>query len=273
MVFNLMPVLFALYISFTKWSILTKPAFIGLDNYQKLISDPVFSKSMVNTLFFTVTSIPISLIISLLLAVALNQKIRGLAFFRTAYYLPVISASVAISMIWMWIYSSNYGLLNYLLIQLRLTPIDWMNSTRYALPAVILVSIWRGLGFNMIIFLAALQDVPEELYEAARMDGANSITLFRHITLPLITPAIFFTTIMGIIGSFQSFDLVYNMRPSHDGGPARATTLIGFYIWQQAFSYLQMGYGSAMAYVLFLVILVVTLIQWYARHRWVYGEE
>lgn len=273
LVFSLIPVLFALGISFTKWSILSKPTYIGLENYEKLISDPVFTKSMVNTLFYTITSVPLSLIFSLLLAAALNQKIRGLSFFRTSYYLPVISASVAISMVWMWIYASNYGLLNYLMVRLNLTPIDWMNNTTWALPAVILVSIWRGLGFNMIIFLAALQDVPEELYDAARIDGASPSALFRHITLPLITPAIFFVTIMGIIGSFQSFDLVYNMRPSHDGGPARATTLIGFYIWQQAFSYLKMGYGSALAYVLFIVILAVTLVQWYARRRWVFGEE
>jgi multiple sugar transport system permease protein len=273
LVFNLMPVLFALWISFTRWSILTKPTFIGMENYGSLISDPIFSKSIGNTLFYTATSVPIGLIISLLLAAALNQKIRGLAFFRTSYYLPVISASVAISMVWMWIYASNYGLLNYLMVRLNLTPIDWMNNTTWALPAVILVSIWRGLGFNMIIFLAALQDVPEELYDAARIDGANIIALFRHITLPLITPAIFFTSVMGIIASFQSFDLVYNMRPDHDGGPARATTLIGFYIWQQAFSYLKMGYGSALAFVLFIMILFFTLIQWKVRRWWVFGEE
>ena len=270
LIFVILPVLAAGGISLTKWSLLTPPEYVGLNNYQKLLLDPVFHKVMLNTFYYTVVSIPLGIACSLGMAVALNQKIRGLVFFRTAYYLPVISASVAVSAVWMWILDSNYGLLNFILFRLGLEPVNWLNSTVWAMPSIILVSVWKNMGFNMIIFLAALQDVPQELYEAASMDGAGRWKLFRHITIPMITPALFFTIITGIISSFQSFDLVYNMT---DGGPARSTSVIGYYIWQQAFDFLHMGYGAAIAYILFFVILVVTLIQWRSRRRWVFGEE
>jgi multiple sugar transport system permease protein len=148
-------------------------------------------------------------------------------------------------------------------------PVAWLSNSATAMPAIILVSVWKNMGWNMIIFLAALQEVPEDFYDAARIDGANNFNVFRHITFPLITPAIFFTSITGFIGSFQGFDLVYNMT---QGGPARATSVIGYYIWEQAFKYSKMGYGSAIAYVLFIVILIITLVQWRARRNWVYGE-
>jgi multiple sugar transport system permease protein len=268
--FVILPVIAAGGISLTKWTLLSPPQFAGLSNYQKLLPDPIFHEVMLNTLYFTVVSIPLGITCSLGMAVALNQKIRGLVFFRTAYYLPVISASVAVSAVWMWILDSNYGLLNFVLIHLGLEPVNWLNSTTWAMPSIILVSVWKNMGFNMIIFLAALQDVPQEMYEAARIDGAGRWKLFRHITIPMITPALFFTIITGVISSFQSFDLVYNMT---DGGPARSTSVIGYYIWQQAFDFLHMGYGAAIAYILFFLILVVTLIQWRTRRKWVFGEE
>jgi multiple sugar transport system permease protein len=204
------------------------------------------------------------------MAVALNQKIRGLSIFRTAFYLPVISASVAVSAVWMWLFDSNYGLINFFLLRLGLEPVAWLRSTLWAMPSIILVSVWKNMGFNMIIYLAALQDVPQELYESARIDGAGRWKLFYHITLPMISPALFFTIITGIISSFQSFDLVYNMT---EGGPARSTTVIGYYIWQQAFDFLHMGYGAAIAYILFFLILVITLVQWLTRRKWVFGED
>lgn len=270
LVFVVLPVLAAGAISLTRWTLLTPPEFVGLENYSKLLPDPVFHKVLLNTFYFTAASIPLGIVCSLGMAVALNQKIRGLAIFRTAYYLPVISASVAVSAVWMWLLDSNYGLINYVLTRLGLPAASWLNSTTWAMPAIILVTVWKNMGFNMIIYLAALQDVPQELYESARMDGAGRWKLFQHITLPMISPALFFTIITGVISSFQSFDLVYNMT---DGGPARSTSLIGYYIWQQAFDFLRMGYGAAIAYVLFFFILVVTLIQWRARKRWVFGEE
>jgi multiple sugar transport system permease protein len=177
---------------------------------------------------------------------------------------------VAISMVFMWIFDTNYGLLNGFLGLFGVPKIGWLVSPQYAMIAVIIVTIWRSLGFNMIIFLAALQDVPQDLHDAAAIDGAGEVQKFLHVVVPLISPAIFFTTITGFIGSFQSFDLVYNMTK---GGPARATYLIGFYIWEQAFKYLHMGYGAAIAFVLFFIILVFTLIQWGLRRKWVYGEE
>lgn len=268
--FTLLPVLAALGISFTKWTLLTPPEFVGLDNYRKLFTDATAAQVMRNTIYFTTVSVPLGLMLSLGLAVALNQKIRGLAIFRTAYYLPVISASVAVSMVWMWILDGNYGLLNSFLSILGISPVSWLSSRTWAMPSIIMVSVWKGLGFNMIIFLAALQDIPKELYDAAKIDGAKGRSLFQYITLPLITPAIFFTMVTGIIGSFQSFDLVYNMT---EGGPARSTSVISYYIWQQAFDFLHMGYGAALAYVLFFAILIVTLFQWRARRQWVFGED
>jgi multiple sugar transport system permease protein len=270
LIFTLFPVFSALGISFTNWSIIAQPEFVGAANYAKLIRDPVFAKVMVNTIYYTAVSVPLNLMVALLFAIILNQKIRFLALFRTAYFLPVVSASVAVSMVWMWLLDSNFGLINTVIVWFGMRPVAWLSNSLTAMPAIIVVSVWKNMGWNMIIFLAALQDVPEDYYDAARIDGANNINLFRHVTLPLITPAILFTSITGFIGSFQGFDLVYNMT---QGGPARATSVIGYYIWEQAFKYSKMGYGSAVAYVLFILILVITLIQWRARRHWVYGEE
>ncbi len=271
LVFTLAPVLTGLGVSFTNWSILAKPKFIGLDNYIRMFTTPLVWKVMLNTLYYTGVSVPLNLVLSLGFAVALNQKVKGLAFFRTAYFLPVISATVAISVIWMWLLDSNSGLINTLLVNLGLQSVNWLSDPRTAMLSIILVSVWRGIGWNMMIFLAALQDVPPDLFDAARIDGANSWKIFRYVTLPLITPAIFFTTMMGIIGSFQGFDLVYNMTP--EGGPDHSTTVMGFYIWQNAFKYSRMGYGAALAYVLFLLIMAITLLQWRSRRKWVFGEE
>jgi multiple sugar transport system permease protein len=269
-VFVLIPVISAFGISFTNWNLINAPKFVGIDNYVKIFTDPVAVKTLLNTFYFTFVSVPISLALSLVLAVLLNQKIRGLTFFRTAYYIPVISSTVAIALVFAWIFDSNYGLMNQFLGIFGVSSIKWLTDTRYAMIAVIIVTVWRSLGFNMIIYLAALQDVPKDLHDAAAIDGAGEIQKFFNIIIPLISPAIFFTTITALIGSFQSFDLVYNMT---NGGPARATYLVGYYIWEQAFKYLHMGYGAAIAFVLFFAILILTLIQWSLRRRWVYGEE
>jgi multiple sugar transport system permease protein len=270
LIFTLIPVLFAFGVSMTDWSLLSPPSFLGLENYINIFKDPVAKITIKNTLLFTAMSVPLRIILPLLLAVALNQKIRGLAFYRTCYYLPVISASVAISMVFLMILDTNFGLLNKFLITIGLDPVAWLTSPKTALISIVLVTVWRGLGFNMIIFLAALQEVSEDLYAVADIDGANAIQKFFYLTVPLITPTIFFLVITGIIDSFQSFDLVYNMT---DGGPARSTYLIGYYIWRQAFDYLHMGYGAALAYLLFFAILIITILQWVVRKRWVFGEQ
>jgi len=267
--FTVIPVFLSLYISLTDWNILGTPNFIWIDNYKAIFSDPLAKETFFNTIYFTVLSVPINVFLTLILAVFLNQKIRGITFFRTAYYLPVISASVAVSLMFMWILANN-GLLNQMLGSLGVEPIRWLTSPKIALNSVIGVTIWKGLGLNMIIFLAALQDIPQELTEAAAIDGANRIQQFFKITVPLISPVIFFVTITGVIGSFQSFDLVYNMTK---GGPGHATSVIGYYIWKQAFDYMNMGYGAALAYIVFAVILILTLVQWVIRKRWVYSED
>jgi len=270
LIFTLLPVFFAFGVSLTDWNLLSAPEFVGLDNYINIFQDPVAKITLRNTLVFTALSVPLRIILPIFLAVALNQKIRGLAAYRTSYYLPVITASVAVSMVFLWILDSNYGLLNRLLVNFGLNPVGWLSDPSVALFSIVLVTVWRGLGFNMIIFLAALQDVPEDLYDVADIDGANALQKFFYLTIPMITPAIFFTLITGVIDSFQSFDLVYNMT---DGGPARSTYLVGYYIWRQAFEYLHMGYGAALAYLLFFAVLLVTIIQWSVRKRWVFGEQ
>jgi multiple sugar transport system permease protein len=255
--------------SMTDWNILSKPNFIGFENYARILSDKVARETFFNTFYFTCLSVPINVILTLFLAGLMNQKIKHITFFRTAFYLPVISASVAVSLMFMWLMANN-GLLNQLITGLGFEPVRWLTDPKIALNSVIGVSIWKGLGLNMIIFLAALQDVPHELIEAASIDGANRFQQFIMITIPMISPVIFFVTITSVIGSFQSFDLVYNMT---HGGPGHATALIGYYIWKQAFDYMNMGYGAALAYIVFAVILVFTIIQWILRKRWVYSEE
>jgi len=267
--FTIIPVFFSFYMSLTDWNILGTPNFIGLENYQNILIDGIAKETFLNTLYFTVISVPLNVVLTLIIAVMLNQKIAGISFFRTAFYLPVISASVAVSLMFMWILANN-GLLNQMMESIGLEPLRWLNSPKLALNSVIGVTIWKGLGLNMIIFLAALQDIPSELIEAAAIDGANRLQQFIKITVPLLSPVIFFVTITNIISSFQSFDLVYNMTK---GGPGHSTTVIGYYIWKQAFDYLHMGYGAALAYIVFVTILVLTISQWILRKRWVYSEE
>lgn len=269
LLFTIIPVFFSFYISLTDWNILEEANFIGFENYQNILTDTIAKETFGNTLYFAVISVPLNVVLTLIIAVMLNQKIKGISFFRTAFYLPVISASVAVSLMFMWILANN-GLLNQMLESIGLEPIRWLTNPKLALNSVIAVTIWKGLGLNMIIFLAALQDIPSELLEAASIDGANRFQQFTKITIPLLSPVIFFVTITQVISSFQSFDLVYNMTK---GGPGHATTVIGYYIWKQAFDYLHMGYGAALAYIVFVAILVLTIIQWVLRKRWVYSEE
>ncbi|MPM93819.1 Lactose transport system permease protein LacF [bioreactor metagenome] len=251
---------------------LSSPAFIGLQNYARLFSDPNIGKIFGNTFYYSALSVPLNLALSLLLAVALNQKIKGLAFFRTAYYIPVVTASVAVSAIWVWLLS-DFGIVTSALKSMGFHTTNLLQNTKTALTTITFVDVWKNLGFNVIIFLAALQDVPEELRDAARVDGASSVGIFRHVTLPLISPSIFFTGVMGVIGSLQAFDLVFNMSMKHEGGPNRATSTVGFYVWQNAFKYSQMGYASAISFALMAILLVLTILQWQLRKKWVYGEE
>ena len=259
LVFTLGPVLASLYISLTEWNAITAPEFVGLAHYGRLVfKDETFRKVLVNTVYFTGVSVPVSAVISLALAILLNQKLRGLLIYRTVYFLPVVSSMVAVALVWQWLYNPEFGLINEFLWSIGLPAPKWLASSAWAMPAVIIMSVWKGLGYNMIIFLAGLQDIPVFLYEASELDGANSWQKFRHVTLPMLSPTTFFVVVMSIIASFQVFDQVYVMTR---GGPARATSVIVHYLYQNAFQYFEMGYASAMAYVLFVIVFILTLIQ------------
>ena len=265
--FWLGPVIASFLISFTDWELVGRPAWIGFENYQRLFADELFIRSLVNTVYYTIISVPLGMIISLLLAIAVNQKLKGIVFFRTAFFLPHISSMVAVALLWSWIYNAQYGLLNHFLGLFGIPPQNWLGNPKLAMPALIVMSVWKGLGYNMMIWLAALQGIPEDLYEAARIDGANKWQQFRNITLPLLSPTTFLLLILGLIGSFQVFEQSYVMT---QGGPAHATYTIVFYIFSNAFEWLRMGYASAMAYILALIIFALTIFQLKYQKKWVH---
>ena len=265
--FTLGPVIASFLLSFTNWDLVSKPIWIGFGNYKHLLNNETFIKALTNTLYYTIISVPLSMTLSLLLAIAMNQKIKGIIVFRTAFFIPVISSMVAISLLWKYIYNSQYGLLNYFLGLIGIPPQNWLGNIKLAMPSLILMSVWKGLGQNMMIWLAALQGIPEDLYEAARIDGANKWQQFKNITLPLLSPTTFLMLILGIIGSFQVFESSYVMT---NGGPANATLTIVLYLYSNAFEWLKMGYASAMAYILALIIFVLTLIQFKYQKKWVH---
>lgn len=260
------PVLAAVGISFTDWDVITPPKFAGLDNYRRLLEDPTFAKSIRNTVYFVGLMVPGATIIGLALALVMNQKLRGITWYRTAYFLPVVSSTVAVALVWSWIYSKDFGLLNWILRQFGLQPIAWLSSTQWAMPAVIIMSIWGQMGEAMVIFLAGLQSISESYYEAAEVDGANSWQKLVHITLPLITPSIFFYFIITMISGFQAFETIYIMTR---GGPVNATTTMVYYIYRNAFRNFKMGYASAQAIFLFFIIMILTLIYWRLQEKWV----
>jgi multiple sugar transport system permease protein len=260
------PVLAAVGISFTDWDVLTSPRFVELENYQQLIADPTFSRALKNTLYYVGGMVPISTVLSLFFALMMNQKLRGITLYRTAYFMPVVSSTVAVALVWSWIYSMDFGLLNYLLRQVGIEPVGWLSSTTWAMPAVIIMSIWGNLGVGIVIFLAGLQSISATYYEAAEVDGANRWQQFRNITLPLITPSLFFYFIITMISAFQAFESIYIMTR---GGPVNSTTTMVYYIYRNAFRNFKMGYASAQAIVLFLVIMVLTLLYWKMQERWV----
>ncbi len=262
--FMLIPVIGSFILSFASWDLLSPIEWVGFGNYVELFNDEVFVQVFWNTIIFTAVSVPVGIFLSLLLAIALNQKIGGIKFYRVAYFLPVISSMVAVAIIWQWIYNPEYGLLNFLLSLVGVDGPNWLSSETWAMPAVILTSIWKGLGFNMLIFLAGLQGIPDSYYEAADLDGASVIQKFYHITVPLLSPTTFFITIMAIIQSFQVFDTVYLMT---GGGPGRSTSVIVHYLYQNGFEYFRMGYASAQAYVMFFLVFVITIIQFWRQKR------
>lgn len=267
-VFLLYPVGASLFYSFCDYSILKQPVWIGAENYTKLFQDDVFWLSLRNTLFYALFSVPLGMVVSLALALLLNVEVKGRPFFRTVFFLPSIVPLVASSMLWLWIFNGQYGILNWVLAPIFAlwggTPPAWLGDPAWSKPALVLMSLW-GVGNSMVIYLAGLQDVPKELYESAAIDGASPWRRFWHITLPTISPVVYFNVIMGIIGSLQVFTQVFviaggigaNANPL-EGYPARSTLLYTIYLFATAFFDLRMGYASAMAWVLFLLIAALT---------------
>lgn len=263
------PMLYSVWLSMTDWDILRPPRFIGAQNFVRMVNDRLFFKSLWVTLYFTVFHVPLTLILAFMVALLLNTKTRGIAFFRTLYYLPSIVPAVANAVLWMWIFNSEFGLLNLLLNRFGFDKVMWLQNPSTALPALILMSLW-SLGGVMIIYLAGLNGIPEQLYEAASIDGAGSLTKFFRITLPMMTPVIFFNLILQIIGSFQVFTASYLIT---QGGPNYATTFYVLYLFDNAFSFFDMGYASALAWVLFFIILALSLLVFRSGSSWVYYEE
>lgn len=264
LVFALFPLGFSVYASLTSWNGLGEMHFIGLENYRAMVDDPYFRKSLWNT-FFMMIGIPIGLLISLLLALALTRRMRGLAFFRTVYYVPVISSLAAIAILWQWAYNGDFGLVNQGLSYFGIKGPNWLQDTTWSKLAIVIMAVWKGLGYSMLLYLAAIQSVPRALYEAAALDGANARQQFRAITLPMVRPVTFFLVVTGIIGGSQLFTEVNIMTST--GGPEFSTASIVWYIWQKAFQNLQMGYATAMSLVLGLVVLVITAIQFRINSR------
>jgi multiple sugar transport system permease protein len=270
LVFTAGPILASIYYSFTSFDIVSAPVFVGLQNFRDVFSDPLFYKSMANTLYFVVLVVPLTMILSFALALLLNQKVRALPVFRTVFYIPSIVPFVASAILWMWLLQPQYGLINSIIEYFGLNGPTWLASETWAKPALVIMLLW-GSGSTMLIYLAGLQGVPESLLEAAEIDGANTWQRFVHITLPMLTPTIFFTLTMGIISAFQVFSIVYVMT-SGMGGPQNATLVYLLYMFRQAFVFFRMGYASAMALILFVIVLLVTIVQFALAPIWVYYE-
>lgn len=261
-VFVAYPLAASFFYSLCDYSVLKPPVYIGALNYQEMAEDPVFRQSLGNTVFFAALFLPLSTLLAISLALLLNTGVRGMAIYRTIFFLPSLTPLVALGILWMWMLNGEYGIvnhaLNFVLKPLGLHAPTWLQSTVWAKPAIVLMSLW-GVGHAVVIYLAALQDVPAQLYEAADLDGAQTWSKIRHITLPLLSPAIFFNVTMGLITAMQVFALPFVLS-NGAGGPARSTTFYAMHLYNSAFRYLRMGYACAMAWFLFVVIITLTLI-------------
>ena len=267
-VFRLGPVAVAIGASFTRWNVQTPPKFLGLNNFVELISSDTFWLIFKNTILFTVIFVPGVMIVSLLMAVMVNQKLRGIAFFRGLFFMPYITAMVAVAMVWNWIFATRFGVLNYVLINFFYIsdPPAWLADKTWALPALAIVAIWKQVGFQMLIFLAGLQSIPRSLYDAAAIDGANRQQQFFKITLPLLSPITFFVFIITVIEAFKTFEVTFAMT---EGGPNNASSTLAFYIYQNAFIFGRMGFASALALFLLLFVGLTTVLSFKLKGRMV----
>ncbi len=264
--FVVIPIIASLGLTLFQWNLLNDPIFIGFQNFKELYSDKNFWSSFNHTLYFIIGYIPLVMVCSIGVALILNQKLVGRKLLRTAFYVPVVSAWVAVALLWMWIFNPKYGLINFLLGIIGVTGPAWLYDPQWAMIAIILTSVWKDAGFFMLMFLSGLQNIPSSYYEAAEIDGANGAKKFWFITLPLLTPTTFFAITMALINSFQVFDQISIMT---DGGPAGATTVVVQQIVKNAFEYSRMGYASTISWVLFFFVFIATLIQMQVQKRWV----
>ncbi len=291
LIFRFLPILYAFRISFYDWGIAGPKGFVGLGNYFAILKDHTFWQAMNNTFWYVITVVPGIIIFSLLIAILLNQEIRLRGFFRTAYFLPVVTSIIAISIVWKWIYHPRIGILNYFLTLLHLPQLKWLEESRgifemmfqrelplflkgpsLALFSLSIMAIWKSLGYNIIIFLAGLQNIPKHYYESASIDGATKWQVFRHITLPLLSPTTFYVFIMTTITSFQVFAPVWMMTGPPPGGPLGTTNVIVYYLFDKAFNFLKYGYATAVAFILFVIILGLTIFQKKYGEKNVYYE-
>lgn len=264
-IFIIIPVIFSFGLSFMNWDLLNKAQFVGLQNYIDIFTEPLFGKILLNTFVYAISTSIFAVIIPLILASILNSKIRGSDFFKTAYFLPFITPMIVIAVVWQWIFDPNIGILNHVL---NLN-INWLYDVNFAMPALIIVSVWKLIGYNMVIFLSGMSMINQSLFEASKIDGANAFNTFRFVTVPLLSPTIFFVVVITCISSFQVFDLIYMMT---QGGPLDSTNVLVYAVYKNAFEYFKIGKASAIAYILFAIILALTLIQWQLRKKLVYNE-
>lgn len=272
LIFTYLPTMGSFWLSFNYWNLLSQPQWVGWENYQIILSDPIFWKTLTNTILFVIVTATLEVVLGLGLAFLLSRLKILQTLFRTVYFLPVITPMVSVALVWGWLYDSNNGLFNYILQTMHLIPepIAWLYNEKTALIAVILLQVWKGVGYNMIFFLAALQGVPKHLEESGELDGATPTQRFFHIILPLLTPTLFFVTTISIINAFQVFDSIYLLT---EGGPNHATELMVYWMFKNAFQFYQVGPASAIAYILFVIILALTLTQWQLRKKWVLYED
>ena len=265
-IFIIIPIFCSFGLSFTKWDLLNPIQFVGLENYKIIFSEELFYKILINTFVFALSVSVLGVIIPLVLASIINSKIRGSEFFKSAFFLPFITPMVVIGIVWAWIFDPNIGFLS----QILHIHINWLYDSKFALPALIVVNVWKLIGYNMIIFLSGFSNISQNLFEAAKIDGANSFQTFKNVTVPMLSPTIFFVVVITAISSFQVFDLIYLMT---EGGPFDSTNVLVYAIYKNAFEYFNVGKASAIAYVLFAIILALTLVQWHLRKKIVYNEE
>jgi multiple sugar transport system permease protein len=265
---TLFPIAASFGLAFMDWPIVKKATFVGLRNFINLLngSDIYFLKAIWNTVYFSIGVVPIQIIIALVFAVLLNQKIPGRALFRIIVFMPVVASTVAAALLWKWVFAKDIGIIALVFRTFGITSPAFLTDIKWAMPAVIIFSVWKGLGYNVVLLLAGLQSIPGTYYEAATIDGASSFRIFRQVTLPLLTPTLFFVIVMAFISSFQVFDQTFILTK---GGPAYATTTLVYYLYQNGFVWFKMGYASAIAWMLFIIIMILTAIQWNLQYKWV----